>query len=95
MVQRVKTPEGRHRVLAPMHGVTQQIKQQKTGDKAQPEIPDRPNRKAYCFKVKPDGRSRGQEECDEKEVSDPEADVADAPTKCTELSPASWKEEFA
>ena len=30
MMQRVKAPEERHRVLAPMHGVAHQVEQQKT-----------------------------------------------------------------
>jgi len=44
VMQRMKPPEDRHRMFAPVHEITQQIEQQKTGDQAQTGIGDRPRR---------------------------------------------------
>jgi hypothetical protein len=46
MVDGVKTPKERHRMLAAMHCVTKQVEQQKAGEKTQHETRDWPERKA-------------------------------------------------
>ena len=42
MMQRVKAREERHRLLAPMHGVTKKIEQQKARRQGRPGIGDWP-----------------------------------------------------
>jgi hypothetical protein len=44
-MQRVKAPPERHRVLAPMHKVTDQVEQQEACQEAHPGFGDRPRRK--------------------------------------------------
>ena len=68
VVQRMKAPQKRHGVLAPVHEVTQKVEQQKTSQEAQSDIGDRPGRKInsrYRLELGPEPRRRCEYEADE------------------------------
>src|SRR5207245_6997076 len=85
-----KAPEERHRMLAPVHGVSQKVEQKEGRDKAQRGVGDRPGGQPdapSCFELQSDGGIRRGEEGGDEQVDDPEPDIADSSPKRGKLPP--------
>jgi len=97
MMQCVKAPEKRHRVLAAVHEVAQQIEQQEARHKAKPGIGDRPGRKSEArqrLETRPDESRWRNEKGGKNQVQDPEADIAEPAPQSREFSPPPRPAEF-
>ena len=71
VMQRVKAPEPRHCVLTPMHGVMQEIEQQKSHHKAQPLLGQGPRGQSHAkcaFKLRSECIQRSESEAGEDDV---------------------------
>jgi hypothetical protein len=91
-MQRVQSPQERHRVLTAMHGVIQKVEQQKGHDKAQPLLADRPSGQShakYRLELRPEGVRWRKGESGEDEIKEPDADIAEPTPQRRELTPAS------
>jgi hypothetical protein len=78
VVQRVKAPEERHRMLAPVHEVTHQVEEQEPRPEAQTGVGYRPRWKGaarHHLELRAKGFSRRENNACEKEVDEPETDI--------------------
>jgi hypothetical protein len=97
VVQRVKAPEKRHRMLTAMHGVLEKIEQQEGRNKAQPLVGDRPGGQSHtesCPKLRPKGVRRREGEGDKDNIEEPDAEIAEPPPQRRELPLPSRSAEF-
>src|SRR5258706_16389189 len=97
VMQRVKTPEPRHRVLTAMRGVMQEIEQQKSHHKAQPLLGQWPRGQSHVkcgFKLQPECIRRSESEAGEDDVEEPDAEVAEPPTQRRKFPLPSRPPEF-
>src|SRR5439155_10100923 len=88
VMQRVKAPEPRHRVLTAMRGVMQEIEQQKSHHKAQPLLGQGPRGQSHAkcaFKLRSECIQRSESEAGEDDVEEPDAKVAEPPTQRREF----------
>ena len=75
-----------------MHEITQKIEQQKTRDKTQRRIGDRPRGEAYprhCLQLRAEPRWWLEYKPGKKQVEDPKADIPQPPPQSGELPPPS------
>src|SRR6266851_1596906 len=81
-MQGVEAPQERHRVLTAMHGIAQQIEQQKSRHTARPLIAHYPGGEsdAKCsLELRPKRVRRRKREGGEDDIEEPDPEIAEAP----------------
>ena len=89
MMERVNPPQQRHGMLTAMHRVAQQIEEEKARDEAQRHVGNGPRWEvqAQRRKRRAERRGRAKQKSDEKNVRNPDADIAEAASQGRKLSP--------
>jgi hypothetical protein len=91
MVQGVKAPEQRHRMLTAMHEIMHQVEKQKTQQEANPDIGNRPRWKMHIengLDLRSGSLRRLEQKRDEEQVDDPKADVRQPPPQGGKFPPS-------
>jgi hypothetical protein len=97
VMQRVKAPQKRHRVLAAMHEITQKVEQQEGRNKAGPSFGDGPRGQSdvqLSLELRPKGVRRPKDEGGKDQIKDPEPEIAEPPPQRPELAPPSRPAEL-
>jgi len=97
VMQCVKAPQQRHRVLTAVHRVLQKIEQQEACDKAQPLVGDRPRRQRdakSCLELEAESLRLRKGEAGEDDAEEPNAQIAEPPPQSGKLALPSRPEQF-
>jgi hypothetical protein len=91
VMQRVKAPQKRHRVLAAMHEITQKVEQQKGCNKAAPSSdgPGGQSDAQRSLELRPEDVCRRKDKGSKNQIKDPDPDIAEPPPQRWELAPPS------
>src|SRR6266478_8567581 len=97
VMQCMKAPEQRHRVLTAMRRVIQEIEQQESRDKAPPLIgywPGGQSHAKHCLELRPEDVGRREGEGGKDDIQEPDAKIAESPPQRRKLPLPSRPAEF-